>query len=130
MQTAREFLDEERETLLATETEANEDLLSRLNESIQRIRGDFDLLNRTQLEQLETDYKQQIQILENNLFTSTDASDATSSTSTDPQRLNQLQGEQLQIEQRTVLQELSIVNKHNHGLSERVLVMVSDDWSR
>lgn len=121
MQTAREFLDEERETLLATQTEANEYLLSRLNESIQRIRDDFDLLNRTQLEQLENDYKQQMQILENNLFTSTDASDATISTSADPQRVNQLQSEQ-----RTVLQELSIVNKHNQSLSERVLAMVSE----
>ena len=60
MQTAREFLDEERETLLATETEANEDLLSRLNESIQRIRGRLRSVESNSLEQLENDYKQQI----------------------------------------------------------------------
>ena len=90
MQTAREFLDEERETLLATQTEANEYLLSRLNESIERIRDDFAQLNRTQLEELESDYQQQMQILENTLFTSIDTSDGTS-TSTDSQTTSRLQ---------------------------------------
>ncbi|CAF4882731.1 unnamed protein product, partial [Rotaria magnacalcarata] len=41
MYQAKEFLDEEHETIIAAETEANEYLLSSLNESIVNIREDF-----------------------------------------------------------------------------------------
>ena len=49
MQTAKEFLEEEYQSILSTQTEANEYLLSRLNESISRIREDFHTLHQNQL---------------------------------------------------------------------------------
>ena len=45
MQTAKEFLDEEYQIILSAQTEANEYFLSRLNESVSRIREDFYELN-------------------------------------------------------------------------------------
>ena len=119
MQTAKEFLDEERETIIATQTEANEYLLSRLNDSITRIREDFDTLNKTQLKQIENEYKQMFQTLEQNLITN-QSNDETIA----HQRAIQTELEQLQDEHQSVAQELTKLNYHNQTLAERVLAMV------
>ncbi len=115
MQTAKEFLDEERETIIATQTDANEYLLSRLNESINRIREDFHQLNQTQLKQTENEYKQMLQILEGNFMTNE---------TTTHQRAIQADYEQLHNEHQSVLQELTTLNDHNETLSEQVFAMV------
>lgn len=120
MQTTKEFLDDERETILATQTEANEYLLSRLSESIHRIREDFDELNRTQLRQMENEYKQMLQILEESLQTDQTADE----TNTLQQSANQGVYVQLQDEHQIVLQELNTLSDHNQTLTERVLAMV------
>jgi len=114
MQTAKEFLDEERETIIATQTDANEYLLSRLNESINRIREDFHQLNQTQLKQTENEYKQMLQILEENFITN----------ETTHQHVIQPDYERLHNEHQSVLQELTTLKDHNETLSERVFSMV------
>jgi hypothetical protein len=116
MQTAKEFLDEERETIIATQTDANEYLLSRLNESINRIREDFHELNQTQLKQTENEYKQMLQILEENFMAN--------ETTTTHQRPIQPDYERLHNEHQSVLQELTTLKDHNETLSERVFSMV------
>jgi len=116
MQTAKEFLDEERETIIATQTDANEYLLSRLNESINRIREDFHELNQTQLKQTENEYKQMLQILEENFITN--------ETTTTHQRAIPADYERLHNEHQSVLQELTTLKDHNETLSERVFAMV------
>jgi chromosome segregation ATPase len=113
MQTTKEFLNEERETIISTQTEANEYLLSRLNESITRIREDFHQLNQTQLQQIENDYKQIFQTLEETQQT----------TNTSPHIILS-EHERLQDEHQIVLQEFTTLNDHNQILSARVLAMV------
>jgi chromosome segregation ATPase len=113
MQTTKEFLNEERETIISTQTEANEYLLSRLNESITRIREDFHQLNQTQLQQIENDYKQIFQTLEETQQT----------TNTSPNIIPS-EHERLQDEHQIVLQEFTTLNDHNQILSARVLAMV------
>jgi hypothetical protein len=120
MQTAKEFLDEERETIIATQTDANEYLLSRLSESISRIREDFDSLNNAQLKQFENEYKQMLQKVEENLM----ANEPIDETTTTHQRAIQIENERLQDEQQSVLRELTTLDDHNKSLSERVLAMV------
>jgi uncharacterized protein (DUF3084 family) len=119
MQTAKEFIDEEREALIATQTEANEYLLSSLHESITRIRQDFDTLNKTQLKQIENEYKQMFQTLEENLITN-ESHDETIA----HQRAIQTELEQLRDEHQSAAQELTTINYHNKTLAERVLAMV------
>jgi chromosome segregation ATPase len=116
MQTTKEFLNEERETILSTQTEANEYLLSRLNDSINRIREDFDQLNKTQLQQIENDYKQILQNLEENLI-----NNQTKNTS---QEIIPSEYERLENEHQSVLQELTTLNDQNQILSQRILAMV------
>jgi hypothetical protein len=118
MQTTKEFLDEECQTIISTQTEANEYLLSRLNDSITSIREDFNQLNQTQLQQIENEYKQTFQLLEENFLTN-----QTTNTSQYPI-------EQLQDEYQSALQELTVVNNHNQTLSEQVLAMVCQKIKR
>ncbi|UJR31832.1 hypothetical protein I4U23_019309 [Adineta vaga] len=121
MQTTKEFLDEERETILETQAEANEYLLSRLSESINRIRQDFNDLNQTQLKQMDNEYKQMLQILEESV--------QTNETNTFHQSSNQEGYEQLHDEHQTVLQELTTLNDHNQTLIERVQAMEAEFFS-
>jgi chromosome segregation ATPase len=125
MQTAKEFLDEERETILSTQTEANEYLLSRLNDSISRIREDFNDLNKTQLKQIENEYKQMIKILEENSLTNGTIDE----TMINHQRTIQISYEKLQDEHQSITQELTILNDHNQILSEKILNMETDLYS-
>ncbi|CAF3772870.1 unnamed protein product [Rotaria sp. Silwood1] len=115
MQTAKDFLDEERETILATETEANEYLLSRLDESITCIREDFEQLNKTQLKQVENEYKNMLKIVEEH-FT-------TDESTISHQHTNQIERKQLQEEYQHVLQDLTTLNNHNQVLSKQILTM-------
>ena len=119
MQTAKEFLDEERETILATEIEANEYLLSCLSESIIHIREDFDALNKTQMQQLENEYAQLLQTFEE-YFTTEQTIDEL--TSCDDK--SQSTYKQLEDEYQLASQELTKLNNHNQLLLEQVLVMV------
>jgi chromosome segregation ATPase len=125
MQTAKEFLDEERETILSTQTEANEYLLSRLNDSISRIREDFNDLNKTQLKQIENEYKQMIKILEENSL----RNETIDETMINQQRAIQISYEKLQDEHQYITQELTTLNDHNQVLSERILNMETDLYS-
>jgi hypothetical protein len=118
MQTAKEFLDEDHQAILSTQTEANEYLLSRLNQSITRIREDFTELNQTQLKQTENEYKQMLEILEENFLTTDDTNIQQSTLQTEC--------EQLQDEHRSALQELTTLNDHNQALSERAIAMVCE----
>jgi chromosome segregation ATPase len=125
MQTAKEFLDEERETILSTQTEANEYLLSRLNDSISRIREDFNDLNKTQLKQIENEYKQMIKILEENSL----RNETIDETMINQQRAIEISYEKLQDEHQYITQELTTLNDHNQVLSERILNMETDLYS-
>ena len=114
MQTTKEFLSEERDTILSSRHEANEYFLSQLHESIARIRDDFEKLNQTQLQQIEQDYQQMLQTVEENLLANI------------PNQLsNPSEYEQLQHEQQTVQEEWTALNDQNQILSERMLIMVS-----
>ncbi|CAM4782059.1 unnamed protein product [Rotaria magnacalcarata] len=111
MHQAKEFLDEEHETIIAAETEANEYLLSSLNESIVNIREDFNQLNTAQITQIENEYKQTLQDVEESLTSNQTTNDTTTS------------NQQLQDEYHVVAQELTTLKNDNSTLSERVLTM-------
>jgi chromosome segregation ATPase len=114
MQTTKEFLNEECETIISTQTEANEYLLSRLNDSIISIREDFNRLNQKQLEQIENNYKQMLQTLEENLPI---------------EQIIPSEYQQLEQEYQIVLNELTTLNNHNQNLTEHVLAMVYSESS-
>jgi chromosome segregation ATPase len=116
MQTTKEFLNEERETIISSQTEANEYLLSRLNDSINRIREDFEQLNKTQLEQIDNEYKQILQKLEENLLNN--------QTTNISQQTISSENERLENEYQSALQQLTILNDQNQILVEQVLAMV------
>jgi hypothetical protein len=126
MQTAKEFLDEEQQTILATQTDANEYLLSRLNQAISRIRDDFDQLNKTQLKQMENQYQQLMQITEENLLNKSQPD--LSAISQQEQHVRQIE-----YEQESIGEELTVLNDYHQSHSERILFMVSSDvllfWS-
>ena len=130
MQTTREFLDEERENMLATQTEANDYLMSRLDESIKRIREDFEHMNRSQLEQLDTEYTQLLTVLEENLQSAESADDdGAAATRTDEEdRVDQANYAQLQSEHRVTLQELTHLTRDNQTLAERVFSLVNEPF--
>lgn len=117
MQTTKEFLDEECQTIISTQTEANEYLLSRLNDSINRIRDDFNHLNKTQLDQIENEYQQNLKTLEESLL-------ANETSNTSQEIIISSQYEQFQNEHQSVLEELTTLNNQNQNLSQQVLVMV------
>jgi chromosome segregation ATPase len=116
MQTTKEFLNEERETIISSQTEANEYLLSRLIDSINRIREDFNQLNKSQLEQIDNEYKQNLQKLEENLLTN--------QTINISQQTISSENERLENENQSALQQLTIINDQNQILTEQVLAMV------
>lgn len=113
MQTTKEFLSEERDTILSSRHDANEYFLSQLHESIARIRDDFEQINQNQLQQIEQDYQQMLQTLEENLSTNQ------VNPVTNPSQI-----EQLQKEQQTIYDEWTTMNEQNQTLVERVLTMV------
>ena len=76
-------------------------------------------LNKTQLKQIENEYKQMFQTLEQNLITN-QSNDETIA----HQRAVQTELEQLHDEHQSVAQELTKLNYHNQTLAERVLAMV------
>ncbi len=118
MQTAKEFLNEEHQTILSTQTEANEYFLSRLNESILLIREDFNELHQNQLKQIENEYKKIMKILEEDTST------------IDETMINQqIEYDKLQNEHQSITQELTILNDLNQILSEQVLTMEADLYS-
>ena len=117
MQTAREFLDDERELFLTSQTEAGEYYRLHLNESIQRIREDFQQLNRSQLKQLENEYEEKFRWLGD--FSS--SSSSSEILTDDSQRVER---EQLENDYRIVTQELNIVNDQYQTLTQRVEQMV------
>ena len=121
MQTAKEFLDEEHETILSTQTEANEYLLSRLNDSISRIREDFQDLNQNQIKQIENEYKRMMNVLEEKTLTNQSIDEA----KINQQRITQNEYDKLQDEYQSTSQELITLNEHNLMLSERILNMVN-----
>ena len=129
MQTTREFLDEERENMLATQTEANDYLMSRLDESIKRIREDFEHMNRSQLEQLDKEYGQLLTVLQENLQNAESTDDGAEAMGTDEEeRVNQANYAQLQSEHRVTLQELTHLTRDNQTLAERVFSLVSEPF--
>ncbi|CAF5120126.1 unnamed protein product [Rotaria sp. Silwood1] len=121
MHTAKEFLDEEHQTILLTQTEANEYLLSCLNEFILRIRDDFNELNKTQLKQMENEYKQIMINIEENSLTNANINE----TIINQQHSIQNECEKLQNENQSITQELTKLNDYNQILSEQILAMVS-----
>lgn len=113
MHTTKEFLSEERDTILSSRHEANEYFLSQLHESIARIRDDFEALNQTQLQQIEQDYQQMLHTVEENLLANP------------IHKTNPSDYEQLQHEQQIVQEEWTALNDQNQILSERILTMVN-----
>lgn len=67
LSTTREFLHDECEHIISTQNDANEYFLIYLNQSIVRIREDFQKLNQNQYEQLENEYKLYLEQVEDNL---------------------------------------------------------------
>ncbi|CAF3295658.1 unnamed protein product [Rotaria sp. Silwood2] len=122
MHTAKEFLDEEHQTILSTQTEANEYLLSCLNEFILRIREDFSELNKTQLKQMENEYKQMMRVIEETTLTNATMNEAM----VNQQYSVQIECEKLQDENRSITQELTKLNDYNQVLSEQILAMEAD----
>lgn len=116
MQTTKEFLDDECQTIISTQTDANEYFLSRLNHSIKHIREDFQQLNHTQLIQTENDYEKLLQTLEENF--------KVNQTSIHSEEIKPTQYEQLQNEHDVVIQELNTLNNQNQDLSQQILSMV------
>lgn len=114
MQTTKEFLSEERDTILSSRHEANEYFLSQVHQSIAQIRDDFEQLNQSQLQQIEHDYQQMLQTVEENLVTY-----QTNNPVSNPSAI-----EQLQHEQQTIYEEWTGLNEQNQTLAERVLAMV------
>ena len=90
--------------------------MSRLNESIARIREDFNELNQSQLRQIENEYQQIMKIFEDN-----QTIDETMLNN--EQQKQQIEFEQLQNEHQSITQELTILNDLNLVLSEQVLAM-------
>ncbi|CAF4982603.1 unnamed protein product, partial [Rotaria sp. Silwood1] len=125
MHTAKEFLDEEHQTILLTQTEANEYLLSCLNEFILRIRDDFNELNKTQLKQMENEYKQIMINIEENSLTNANINE----TIINQQHSIQNECEKLQNENQSITQELTKLNDYNQILSEQILAMETDLYS-
>jgi chromosome segregation ATPase len=117
MQTAKEFLDEEHQTIVSTRTEANEYLLSRLNDAISRIREDFNELNKNQIKQFENEYQQMMKILE-------ETPPINELIQKDP-----ISYETLQDDYQSITQELTTLNGHHQNLSERILNMEADFYS-
>mgnify|MGYP006911071694 FL=1 len=113
MQTAKEFLDDEHQTILLTQTEANEYLLSSLNQSIELIRNDFNELNKTHLKQIENQYKQTIANIEEN-------------TNENEFELVQPQTIEIENEYLTLKNELTQLNNHNEILTDRIHAMEND----
>lgn len=117
LQRAKEFLDEEREIILSAEVEANEYLLSRLSETIDSIREDFNQLNTSQLNDIENEYKQLLQTVEENLLSNQTIDGKPTS--------NESKNQHLEEDYENVLQELTILNSDNKKLSQTVFSMVS-----
>ena len=115
MQTAKEFLDEEQETILSTQTDANEYFLSRLNQAISRIRDDFDQLNKTQLKQMENQYQQLMETAEENLL---------HQSHTDQSAVSNEHVRQIEYEQESIADELTVLNDYHQSLTERLVSMV------
>ncbi|CAF1183420.1 unnamed protein product [Adineta ricciae] len=122
MQTAKEFLDEEYETILEAQSDANLYLLSCLNESILRIHDDFEHLNNQQIEQIENEYKQTMK-----KFEETSLANATDNeTEIDRQHTSQTECGKLEEEYQSINEELTKVNEHNRLLTERISSMETD----
>ncbi|CAF1540877.1 unnamed protein product, partial [Didymodactylos carnosus] len=122
MQTAKEFLSEERETIIGVQAEANEFMLSRLNDSILRIRDDFSILNQSQLKQSENEYKQMLQVVEESINANID--DDSNDILMSQRRQSEL--EELHQETSQAQQELLTLNNYNQALSDRVNQMEMD----
>ena len=120
MQTAREFLDDERQTILMSQSEANEFLLSRLTESIQRIREDFQRLNQCQIEELEIEYKHKFEWLEEQFRSE---SKPTTLISNNIEEIHR----HLVTEQRSTIQELNFVTDQHKILSAKILALVKEE---
>ena len=123
MQTAKEFLNDEYQTILGSQTEANDYFLSCLNQSVVRIREDFHRVNQTQVKQMENKYKQLMQTIEE--YASVD----TSRDETMRHRTTDHEGP-LADEYRSAANELTKLGEHNRLLTERILDMVRQLWSR
>ncbi|CAF1050170.1 unnamed protein product [Adineta ricciae] len=122
MQTAKEFLDEEYETILEAQTDANLYLLSCLNESILRIHADFEHLNNQQIEQIENEYKQTIKKLEETSLANVTGNEIEIA----QQHTSQTECGKLEEEYRSANEELSKLHEHNRLLSDRISSMEMD----
>ncbi|CAF1959714.1 unnamed protein product [Rotaria magnacalcarata] len=125
MQTSKEFLDDEHQMILSTQAEANEYLLSCLNESITRISEDFNELNKAQIKQVENEYKHMMTVAKENSLANANKNE----TMANHQRAAQIEYEKLQDEHRCMTQELTIVTDHNLVLTEQILAMEADLFS-
>ncbi|CAF3471943.1 unnamed protein product [Rotaria socialis] len=125
MQTSKEFLDDEHQMILSTQAEANEYLLSCLNESITRISEDFNELNKAQIKQVENEYKHMMTVAEENFLANANKNE----TMENHQRAAQIECEKLQDEHRCMTQELTVVSDHNLVLTEQILAMEADLYS-
>ncbi|CAF1133464.1 unnamed protein product, partial [Didymodactylos carnosus] len=118
MQTTREFLNEERDNIITIQTDANEFMLSRLNDSILRIREDFNVLNQLQLKQLENEYKQMLRIVEVSVNDTLD--DGSTASATVLHQRRQAKFEELHEEASLTQQELSTLSDYNQTLVDKV----------
>ena len=113
MQTTKEFLDEEQQAILSTQTDANEFFLSRLNESISHIRDDFHQLSQLQYKQIDEFYQQ----LRNNIQ---------ETIRNEPREEIKINSplEQLQNEQKLINEELINAKEQHEILAEQLMAMV------
>ena len=113
MQTTKEFLIEEQQSLLSTQNYANEDFLARLHQSIARLKEDFYELNQQQIKQLENQYEQVMKRFEDEIK--------------HQRPIEEITGENpYQIEEETLLGQLKNLNGENHHLADQILLLESD----
>ena len=111
LRTTKEFLVEEKQNLDLTQIDANEDFLNRLQQSIERLRNDFQQLNENQLKQIEETYRETIERLGNELKPN------------DKQQIEENQWENLCRSEEEILKNLYEENNH---LTDEILRLESD----
>jgi len=113
LSTTREFLLDECENIRSTQTDANEYLLVYLNESISRIREDFQKIHQSQFEQIENEYKLTFESFEENLRNE-QLKSVQISTNT----------QQLEHDYERIFDDLTKLNNQNQKLTTQIIQMV------
>jgi hypothetical protein len=113
METAKDFLNDEQQSIFASQANAHEYFLSRLTQSVSRIRDDFEQLNQTQIKHIDSQYQQYMITIEDYLRQESNHKNK-----------QQPDHEQWHIEQKTMTDELRRLTNDHHLLAQRIVDMV------